>query len=670
MIRKSRLLRWFGAILALFLFVGYFAFSTFVFDPFEAGLGVDISGLVPREVDFFFARARLDDVFDGFPTLAVEDELEPLPAWQAWMDSPEREELLKATGYREIVTRIQEATADLPLGLEPLDIFGGRDLAVAGFFHGAGVEKMKWAVYGTLSTPGKLAIEALKYPGLLPLAEQGIDIAVDERYVTLTGSALKEPILVSRVRDVGILSNSPELVNEAHDQDAKQFEGSFLAGPDFNDHIQRVDRNDRRDELEFHVQTRGLMEMLQVSGAWPDKNSQDFLPSLGAKLFQLNTINQVSGVIGIDDGITVDVHGKLSSELMTPLQTRIYGRRAISGEELIRDFAQFAPSDTSLFVFFKCDIGDLLTQVFDSIEPDMRRLIEERFQQSGKYRNLAQLIEEVDAALLDRVVLIVRDHDYPVDPLGPPHDGAPVPAVAVVTWPAKGGKEKIEALRDVIGAMGSRIGLAGRESGESGYYRNSVGGKEIREFWCPNIAGTGMIANLTSADICITANSHPMLDHIHKTWTQGQATGFPRLSERSDFVAVARSAGNGANLAAWFNPRTLASTLRKQARLRASDSIVIDWTFERARVEDLVLRESFGGRKATALGPAESADFDRLVDQKLEVVRTNIFDKQVPILMAEYERDITYSELIQGGLLMLAVQPKQFELALRVIAPL
>ena len=48
----------------------------------------------------------------------------------------------------------------------------------------------------------------------------------------------------------------------------------------------------------------------------------------------------------------------------------------------------------------------------------------------------------------------------------------------------------------------SGFGLAGKEAGESGYYRNTVGGKEIREFWSPNVSGTGMIeSSISSASI-------------------------------------------------------------------------------------------------------------------------------------------------------------------------
>ena len=80
---KKRTLR--IVLIALFLvfFAGYFAFSTFFFSPLEGSLEQDVAALVPRNVDFFMARAKLGDVFDEFPQLSAQDEIETSPAWRA-----------------------------------------------------------------------------------------------------------------------------------------------------------------------------------------------------------------------------------------------------------------------------------------------------------------------------------------------------------------------------------------------------------------------------------------------------------------------------------------------------------------------------------------------------------------------------------------------------------
>ncbi len=69
----KKFLRILGILTVLLLLVGYFAFSTYFFSPFEGSLGTDVAGLVPRRVQFFAAKARLDTVFDPFPRIAAAE---------------------------------------------------------------------------------------------------------------------------------------------------------------------------------------------------------------------------------------------------------------------------------------------------------------------------------------------------------------------------------------------------------------------------------------------------------------------------------------------------------------------------------------------------------------------------------------------------------------------
>lgn len=669
---KSRLLRILGVLLLLFLFVGYFTFSTFFFDPFESGIGVDVSGLVDRKVDFFVARANLSEVFDEFPHLAVEGSVRAQPAWEAFSGSPEQQQLVTALDYERLVAEIERRAADLPMGLEVLDVFGGGDLAIAGYFRGSRIEDAQWAVYGNLSTAGKLAIEALHYPGLLGLAEQGIEVVSTDAYLTLSGTQIAKPLHLTRVRDIGIVSNTPSMLEAAHAFEAKNFEDSFLLGATYHDRIQLAPHNAGGDELEVFVNTSKLLETLKVSGKWPDGSSQDFLPAFVARFFQLGFVNQVAGVLGIDEGVTLDLHGEISTELLDQLQNRTYRRRAISEEDLLDGFAKFAPADTSLLAYMKCDVGDLLEQFFASIEPAARELVEDVVPQTGRYRSLQQMIRELDDVLMDRCLLVIRPNDYPEEDGQAPHNQVPVPAMSLVTWikDGGGGDEKIDAMVKAIGGLAARIGMAGAEAGSSGFYSYTVEGLQIYELWFPALDGTGHVCTMVTKNLCILSNHFKMPNHLHKTWTQGGDLGYPRLSERPDFSALVKSTQKGANLALWFNPRSAAPFLRERAERSAADSIVIDWTFQRQLHEDKVLRDTFGGRKARELSEIEKTEFDRLVDAALEEVQRNVTEQQLPLLMAQYERLITYTEASTGMLLTLALNPDQFDLALRVMAPL
>ena len=111
-------------------------------------------------------------------------------------------------------------------------------------------------------------------------------------------------------------------------------------------------------------------------------------------------------------------------------------------------------------------------------------------------------------------------------------------------------------------------------------------------------------------------------------------------------------------------------TLNRQVRRWAEDDLQIDWAFERARVEDKLLRDEFGGRKKEALSPVEREDFEKAVDQRVDEIDQEIRRTQIPASMERYERKLAYLFALRSSLLMLAADPKGLDLSLRVIVPL
>ena len=301
------------------------------------------------------------------------------------MASEECAKLSASLGIDEALASLAEVGEQIPLGLDVLTFFGGRDLAVAGKFRGTEMADADWAVYGTLHWTGKLGIELLKYPGLLDLESQGIEVEVAADHVILRGGNLPRELYLSRVKDVGLISTSVEFVEKAHSMAAREFEDSMLMRAEYGDYVRTIERSNARDEIEGFVQMRRLFENFQLSGAWPDANSISFLPAFLGKFFQSNTINLAVGTIGFDEGLKVQLHGQLSSELMTPLQERAFRRKGADRDEILNQAAILAPQDASLFVYLRGDVGDLLDQVLASLEPTAVELLEEAMQSTGRY---------------------------------------------------------------------------------------------------------------------------------------------------------------------------------------------------------------------------------------------------------------------------------------------
>lgn len=665
---KSRALRITLVVLAVLGVAGYLAFTTAFFNPMEGQLSADPGALVPRDVDFFLAKSGLKDDFTKFPRLRIQDTLDSDPTWQAWVGSPEYAEFERENRLEETLAELRVAVEQLPLGQEPQEVFGGEDLVVAGYFKGRELAQSDWAAYGRASFLGKLAAAALLHPTWLGLEKQGLQAVVTGNVVALSGARLPRKLYVTRIKDVVIVSTKPEMAQAAHDLDAKTYADSFFQSAIYNDNIHTVRRTAERDEFEVFVNTRKLLDNMGVSGSIPDVASQDFTPAFLGRLFQLPSLKNVVGVVGVDDGAQIDLHGEFASETITPAMQKLYRTRGFDQIELLQQAAQMAPADTALFVYLRSDVGDLLRTMLEAAEPALRTNLEDTFRNTGKYPNLESLVKELEGALKDRAVLIVRPNDYPPDPTGAPHNDVPVPAVALVLWPKH--VETISNLRELIGQQGVKFGLQGRGDGDKGYFKYQGAGFETREYWSPLIDGTGCIATANANDLTIITNSPAMLGHILKTSTQG-GSKYPQLSASSQFQALVQSSRPNGNVCVWVNPKTLGPILRARARQAAEDAVMgsIDWKVERARLEDQVIREKFPGQKRGALTPEVQAEVDAAVDPKLTSLEQRKKNEEVPQRVAQNERWIRYVERISAVLGILELSPKTFDVSMRVIAP-
>jgi len=663
---KSRLLRLAAILLGVLLFAGFFAFSTFLYSPFEGALAEHAAALVPRDVDFFLGRADLGSAFAKFPHLALEEQLLRQPVWQAWASSPEGKKFAADLKLEETLKELETQAAQLPFGMQPQEVFGGKELVVAGYFKGRALEQADWAIYGRTNWLGKLGAALLSYPKVLGLEKRGIKVVVSEGQVALSGGGLPREVFVGRVKDVVIVATKPELVKAAYGLRDAGFADSFYQSANYNDWIQHINRSEKRDEFELFVNTRKLLENLGVTGPWPDTKSQDFTPALLGRLFQLPSLKNAIGVLGTESGVQFDLHGEFTSEHITGDMAHVYRTRGFD-KPTLEEVARLAPRDTGLFAYLHAPVGELLRMVRDSMEPAMRSLIEDTFRGTGRYPNLDALIKELDDDFKDRWCVIVRPNDYPADPEGPPHGSEPVPAIALVLWTKN--QPAVEALEKLIGGQGQRFGLKGKDANSGGFFSNSEAGYSTYEYWSEFVLGTGVIVAAKAGEMTIITNSLGMMGHLLKTYSVG-GDKYPRLSEEPRFSALVQSSITKANLAAWIQPATLTPILRQTAEVRARSQIHFEYRDFRPGEEQKVLREEFAGRKSAELNPDEKARLDQLVTDKLEAMKAKILREQLPELVKKDERMLKTFEACNGALFLLALDPKAFELSGRVLLPM
>jgi hypothetical protein len=672
-----RLLRYVVIGLFLLLLGGLWAFSFFFFNPFEGAYEYPLASLIPREIDFYAAKNRLARDFDPFPRPAFLEEFEASPAGKAILDLGVRE---RVAGWRiaDTLAELDRVLAQLPVRVDPLDVFGGQALAVAGHLAGTNLEDARWAVYGRTSRLGKLAVE-LVAGGWIDLAPQGLAVTPFEHEgetlgVQISGGRLPRPIFLARILDVVIVSTQAELVAQAEELEATRGQDSLDRSAKYTDNVRRTATPG--DELELYLDQRALAENLRLAGTWPDARSNDLATALVARFFQLGALRELIGTLDFAEVVSLDLVGELSSNVLTPFQTRLFEEHGFD-RELMLEAARLIPADAGLFAYLHADVGDLLRElrsVVQTLDPAAISNLED-FVRSAFNQDLDALIDDIDAALRDRVAFFVRDYDYPEEVLGnvPPHDDTPVFAWAAILWPEDQGK--IDEIQDVIvrDDVVAMLKIQGASPGSPGIWENTLqGGAYVREYWNVLVPGTGQIATLEMKGrepYLVISNENRLLGQIFKIYSTGRSDeGQTRLAEQASFQTWVASGLASANALAWFAPRSLAPTGRRIAARTAGQSgaDTIDWSVERPRIEREVLARDFPGEKWGRVSAQNRDAYETLVQQEVDRFQARYLEQHVPELEAESERWIRAQGAIKSSFFQLATDRKRLRLHGRV----
>lgn len=672
---KRRVLRW-GAIgLLVFIFILWFGFTTFLFNPLEDDYEYDVSTLIPRNVDFYVAQAHLAQELDADLSLSVAGELSENERLQAVARLPLYQDLAQKVDLAAIREEVRASLAELPIKVDPLELFGGRDLAVAGNFRPGGV--IEWTAYGRANWMGKLGVALLGYPGLLNLDQQGITVEEvadgGERIAyLLSGGQLTRPLYVTRIQDVVVIGTDKEPFKQMPVLARQRGQDSFGLSARYEDRINLAERSG--DELELFLDYRALAEQRGLSGRWPDPSSGEFGPTFAARLFQSGALNDAIGHLRFGRVLGLDLHATLSSELMTPVQKRLYRHRGIDKESLLRDVASMVPEDVGLFAYGVGDVGDLLREALASSEGAFVSNLEDLVRSVWSYADVQPLIDDLDVATADRFAFCMRKNDFPAREDDPPHDNTVVPAWALILWVEDEARAK--ALRETVSANQGSFGIHGREPGSPGvfYHELSQGGVLVFEYWSDFIPGTGHMSTLTDnmggGTVLVLSNHYAFCGEIHQTFYQAAAGGHTQLAEHPTFRTQVSAALPSANFVVWLNPATMAETLRGMVRRWAEDKVEIDWTVERPRLEQKVLKEKMPDASYGHLTPEQEEELAMLVKPELDAFEADFRGQHASRFEKEYREQLEALEAFDGVLLELALDKADIDLALRVKLPL
>ena len=659
--------------IVIIAFAGYFAFSTFFFSPLEGDFEFGLATLVPRDVDFFIAKSDLEDEFDEFPILAITEDLGATRAGRTFFESDTWLQFRSDYDIDTQIQKLEEALAKAPIAVDPLGLFGGKDLVLAGYFRSSELSKADFIALGRTNWMGKMGQSALSYPSLLGLEAQGITVEEANGVISLSGGSLPRAMHIARIKDVLIVGSDHALVLGAIDLEAKRGQDSFGQSSRYADYI--VNRANREPgDIELFVDHDAVMANRVRFGhtLWtgdvPAASSDSFTPSFLSHIGQAALLKELEGVIGFEGGLAIDLHADISTEKLNSRQKRFYRIGGFNREEMNK-VADMAPADTGFLAYMQADVADILRMILESAEPALQANFHDLVRSVWSYQDGTTLFDDLSSGLKNRMALIVRANDYPEEgENGPPHDNTPTFSWAVVGWVKN--EAALNEFRSKIISNQGRFLISGRESGEKGVFTNDLrqSGMVVYEYWSTFVPGTGHISSVIANDIFIIGNHHKLLESI--LLTKLNDSKHPSLSDEAAFSSLVSLGLNNASGFAFLNPGVIGDTMRSIAYDAASKSVDINWKLERPRITNLVLKNSFGGKREEDLDPVERGAFDRALQNSIDDFQNAYLAENVGTLNDAYSRNITYVEAIKAGLFEVALDPKRIDLSLRTIIPI
>ena len=352
---KRRILKYFLYAVLFLAMGGLWAFGQFFFYPWEGSYDGDVASLIPRDVDFYFAKSELRKDFDPFPKPVFLDDFQNSKGGRVLQETDAYRGFVEGLNLEPALAELDLALDRLPIEVDPLSIVGGKDLAVAGYFKGTSLETADWAVYARVNWMGKLAYGVVENNlgiqaqglAILPLLHEGNTVGL-----TLSGGQLTRPIHLTRVYDVVVAATQPEFIQDCLELVTRKGADSLLQSAKYFDRIGQVERDG--DELELYLDYRALSETLRLPGNWPDPHSKDLGVSLAGKFFQLAVIRELAGTLSFGENLRLDLTSDLASNVLTTTQKSLYRERDFERTDMI-EVAQWVPADAGALVYGHVD---------------------------------------------------------------------------------------------------------------------------------------------------------------------------------------------------------------------------------------------------------------------------------------------------------------------------
>jgi hypothetical protein len=426
-----------GIVLVVLVPLAYFAFTQYFFDPFE-GSQPRFDVLVPRDVDLFVHRERLDSDVVSFPRLALLDRLSRTREWRDMAASDWWAGLELPGQLAAMSAQASEAAGLAPMDLDPMADLLGSEVALVGRLPDKGLGESQYVLMARLSNKAKVLIEGLDYALEEAFPGARMTTVPDPEWPGLTYRRLEIPEqgvwYFARELDLLVVGRGEVLVRDVLRMVLGNEETSLGLSRLYQGELPRASREpDERFSLPFMVDLSQVFARTEGDEDLTEE-STDALATALAKLVDLTLFEEMVGRVEMDNTLSVRLYSELDQVRAESARAGLLGVRPFRVDERMGAVLALVPADTSFVVTFNCDLDALLTTLSDSFSPDVVKLINDTIRGVGRFtagwpvetlHGPRGLIRHLDRALGDEITIAMRPADHEFAP-----GSQPLPALA------------------------------------------------------------------------------------------------------------------------------------------------------------------------------------------------------------------------------------------------
>lgn len=456
---SSRLLSRLGIALALLLPVLYFAFTKLLFNPFEDSQP-KFPVLVPRDVEVFLHRERLDSDIDSFPRPQLYQRLVRTREWKELAQTEWFRSLGWPAQLETTFDEIEKQVAQAPL--DPLADLVGQEVAIVGRWDKgagagaaaggaggaiapsdaggpAGEPALKVAALMRISDWAKLLVSALDFDMVLSRALPGASRTTVEDPDTpgVSWNRLElpgqPPVFYARELDLLVAGQDEPLVRDVlrtvHSASRESSLGLTRLYLE-NLALPQSTEPDARLSLEVAFDPRPLLPTPTPTDA-PVNPGPDATINLVKRLFDPAILRSAVARVEVDENVSLRVHAELDAELAAARKTGLLGTHSFKARERLGEAFDHLPNDVSAVIAVNLELKPLLQAFSASLDPDFLQLLDSTLKDLARYTpgwtvdDLGKLIDYLDKTLTGEITVALRPLDHAI-----PAGSQPLPLLA------------------------------------------------------------------------------------------------------------------------------------------------------------------------------------------------------------------------------------------------